>query len=65
MSFPGVPGGLWRLAPRDASWEGALGEPVARWPIQGRSLVSELLDVGGWRDVAEELVRSLLPELPT
>lgn len=64
VQLPGAPGGVWRIAPRTAEWESALGDPVARWPIQGRAPVSELLDVGGWLDVAEELARSLVPDLP-
>lgn len=61
VSFPGVPGGVWRIAPRGGP-EDVIGDPIARWPIQGRNLLSELGDAGGWLDVAEGMVASLVPE---
>jgi len=57
-----VPGGIWRIAPRGEAEE-LIGEPVARWPIQGKGLLSEIADVGAWLDVAEEMVKSVVPEV--
>lgn len=33
-----------------------------RWPIQGAWEWSEITNAGGWLDVAEQMVLSLVPE---
>lgn len=60
--LPEIPVPIYRLAPRGSLWEDALCTEVTRWPIQGKHVVSELLDVGGWKDVAEDVVRDLIPD---
>lgn len=62
MKLPEIPVPIFRLAPLGSTWEGAVGEPLARWPIQGKHLMSELLDAGGWVDVADAMVGALLPD---
>lgn len=53
---------IYRLAPRGSRWEGALGEPVGRWPLQGEDLWSEITDAGGWVELGGDVVRDLVPD---
>lgn len=62
VDAPGIGVPIPRLAPRGGA-EDLIGQPVARWPIQGKQLLSEIADAGGWLDVAEESVRALLPDV--